>query len=160
MQICAVITNIILTFGITLHHSKGHQCAWTDVNLPLCFPSKIGSYGVRKSVLQVRGLVYSCVISAHSISFVCRPLSKSEGYGVDCGSVHLSHFCVSNVSKTIVYVNIKLLVDRFPWKEVHFNRAIIFHFLILELLPFVIFYSWIMCCQYLNNYTRCQHKTL
>ena len=51
-------------------------------------------------------------------------------------------------------------VYRSHWGEVHCTRTITLHFLILELLPFVIFHTLILCGTYLSDYKRYQHETL
>jgi len=51
------------------------------------------------------------------------------------------------------------LVYRFHW-EVHYIRTKTLDFLILVLLPFVIFHTWILCWTYLSDYKRYQYETL
>ena len=51
-------------------------------------------------------------------------------------------------------------VYRSHWGEVHCTRTITLHFLILELLPFVIFHTLILCETYLGDYKRYQYETL
>jgi len=51
-------------------------------------------------------------------------------------------------------------VYRSHWGEVHCTRNITLHCLILEWLPFVIFYTWILCGTYLSDCKRYQHETL
>ena len=57
-------------------------------------------------------------------------------------------------------------VYRSHWGEVHCTRTTTIHFLILELLPFVIFHTWILSLSvtnllrlYLNDYYRFEHET-
>ena len=51
-------------------------------------------------------------------------------------------------------------VYRSHWGEVHCTRTITLYCLILELLPFVIIHTWILCVTYLSDYKRYQHETL
>jgi len=57
-------------------------------------------------------------------------------------------------------------VYRSHWGEVHCTRTTTLHFLILELLPFVIFHTWILCLSVTNllglclkDYYRFEHET-
>jgi len=61
--------------------------------------------------------------------------------------VRLSQTCWGYILKTKYYrfKHDNSRVYRSHWGEVHCTRTITLYFLILELLPFVIFHTWIMC---------------
>jgi len=81
-------------------------------------------------------------------SLSCYPPPQAKGYrfGIVCPDVQTSS------------VHHKLVGSH--WGEVHCTRTITLHCLILELLPFMTFHTWILCGTYLSDYKRHQHETL